>query len=58
MKDILMIRINHLLVKKKNHFKGKGKKHEDQFSIHQILKDEIEINQFLKMTKKTKVNLC
>jgi hypothetical protein len=52
-----MICINHLLVKK-NHLKGKGKKHEDQFSIHQILKDEIEINQFLKMIKKTKVNLC
>jgi hypothetical protein len=36
--------------------KGKGK-NKDQFLMHQILNDEIEINKFKKITKK-EVNSC
>ena len=32
--------------KKKTTWKERGKKDEDQFTTHQILKDKIEINQF------------
>jgi hypothetical protein len=49
---------DNFIGKKKNHLKGKRekKKHIDQFSIHQILNDEIEIhNCFLK--KSSRVNL-